>query len=89
MSNELGRLTQGIRHITGNNVMDFIPKSLVPSHKKVTYANMVCDYRPSKPDPNRTRLTVGGDRLDYWGDSASPAASLLDTKLLLNSVISD
>ena len=69
--------------------MDFIPKSLVPSHKKVTYANMVCDYRPSKPDPNRTRLTVGGDRLDYWGDSASPAASLLDTKLLLNSVISD
>ena len=50
---------------------------------------MVCDYRPLKSDPNRVRLTVGGDRLDYFDDAASPAVTLLETKLLLNSVISD
>ena len=88
-SNEIGRLTKGIRDIQGNDVFDFIAKHEVPPYKKVTYANLVCDYRPSKDDPYRTRLTVGGDRLDYFGDSASPAASLLEIKLLLNSTISD
>ena len=34
-------------------------------------------------------MTVGGDKLDYNDDAASPAATLLETKLLLNSVISD
>ena len=89
LSNELGRLAQGVRQITGNNVIDFIPIEDVPPEKKVTYANMVCDYRPLKSDPYRVRLTVGGDRLEYWDDAASPAASLVETKLLLNSVISD
>ena len=35
------------------------------------------------------RITVGGDRLDYNDDAGSPAANLLETKILLNSVISD
>ena len=50
---------------------------------------MVCDHRPLKTEPNRVRLTVGGDRLDYPSDVGSPAASLLEAKLLLNSTISD
>ena len=50
---------------------------------------MVCDYRPLKKEKYRVRLTVGGDKLDYDFDSTSPAASLVETKLLLNSVISD
>ena len=57
--------------------------------KKVTYANMVCDYRPLKTEKYRVRLTVGGDKLDYDFDATSPIASLIETKLLLNSVISD
>ena len=32
---------------------------------------------------------VGGDKLSYNEDAGSPAASLLETKLLINSVISD
>ena len=87
-SNELGRLAQGVCNTKGNDVIDFIYKSDVPAHKKVTYANMVCDFRPLKSEPHRVSLTVGGDRLDYDKDAASPAASLLETKLLLNSVIS-
>ena len=35
------------------------------------------------------RIVVGGDRLTYSDDPASPAASLLETKLVINSTISD
>ena len=35
------------------------------------------------------RITVGGNRLSYNEDSGSPAANLLETKVLLNSTISD
>ena len=89
VSNELGRLAQGIRNVKGNDVIEFIQKSEVPKNKKVAYANMVCDFRPMKLDKWRTRLTIGGDILDYEGDSASPAATLLETKLILNSTISE
>jgi hypothetical protein len=34
-------------------------------------------------------MTVGGDRLDAYQDVRSPAVGLIDTKLHLNSVISD
>ena len=89
LSNELGRLAQGVNSVKGNDVVDFIPKSDVPTNRIVTYANMICDYRPHKSEKFRVRLTVGGDRLVYDDDAASPAASLLETKLLLNSTISD
>ena len=88
LSNELGRLSQGIRDIEGNDVIDFIKYDEVPKNRIVTYANMVCDIRPLKTEKFRVRLTVGGDRLQYPDDTASPAATLLETKLLLNSTIS-
>ena len=88
LSNELGRLAQGIRTVDGNDVMDFIFYSDVPQDRIVTYANFVCDIRPLKTEQFRVRLTVGGDRLEYPDDTASPAATLLESKLLLNSTIS-
>ena len=39
------------------------------------------DYRPNKDDPYHTRLTIGGDKLDYYGNSTSPAASITKSKL--------
>ena len=51
-ANELGRLSKGIPgRVTGTHCVAFIPKSKVPIHKKVIYANMVCDYRPLKSEP--------------------------------------
>ena len=38
---------------------------------------MVCDYRPLKDEPYRVRLTVGGDKLDYFGETASQTVNLL------------
>ena len=89
-SNEFGRLAQGNKYgVTATDTIDFIPQSAVPSDRKVTYGSFVCDYRPLKEDPYRVRLVVGGDKLEYNDDPASPAAGLLETKLLVNSVISD
>jgi hypothetical protein len=90
MANELGRLTSGVgdRMKTGNENIFYINKSQVPQGRKVTYANAVCDYRPLKDEPYRVRFTVGGDRLPYPADAGAPAATILEAKLLFNSVIS-
>ena len=89
LSNEHGRLSQGVRDVTGNNAITFIGKSEIPKGKKVAYANMVCDHRPLKKEKFRVRLTLGGDVLECEGNTSSTAASLLEAKLLFNSVISD
>lgn len=53
-ANEFGRLANGIpNRVRGTDCIVFIPKSKVPPNKKVTYANMVCDYRPLKDEPYR------------------------------------
>ena len=55
----------------------------------MTYASFACDHRPLKTEEWRIRLVVGGDKLPYNNDASSPATNLLDTKVLVNSVISD
>jgi hypothetical protein len=96
LTNEWGRCTQGITKtrtastaIKGNNTIFFILPQSVPPGRKVTYATFVCTMRPGKAEPWRIRMTVGGDRLDAFQDVRSPAVGLTDTKLHLNSVISD
>ena len=61
----------------------------MPTGRDVTYANYVLEYRPLKTQTHRVRITVGGDRLSYPDDASSPATNILETKVLLNSVISD
>jgi hypothetical protein len=89
LSNEFGCLAQGYHDVAGTDTIDFIHRTKVPLDKKVTYGNLICDYHPLKSEPYRVRLTVGGDKLPYDDDAGSPAASLLETKLILNSTISD
>ena len=89
LSNEFGRLAKGNGRVISTDTIEFIRRCEVPIGKKVTYANFICDYRPLKSEPYRVRLTVGGDILEYSHDAGSPATSLLETKILANSVISD
>ena len=90
LSNEWGRLAQGNDSgVQFNDVIDFISQQEVPRDRDVTYATYVLDYRPLKTQPHRVRITVGGDRLSYPDDAGAPATNLLETKVLLNSVISD
>ena len=89
--NVVGRLCQGIDgRAVGTDTMFFIHKSEVPADrfKDVTYGKINCDFKATKEEKNRTRLTVGGDRINYPGDCGTPTADLLTVKLLLNSVVS-
>jgi hypothetical protein len=76
--------------VDGTNTIFFIHKNEIPldRRKDVTYDRIVCTVRPEKDDPNRTRLTVGGNLINYPGDCGTPTADLLTVKLLLNSVVS-
>ena len=91
LDNELGRLSNGLSGTTivGTNTIDFITKDKIPKGACITYANMVCDERPLKKEQHRVRLTIGGDKLVFNSDTGSPAADLLETKLMANSIISD
>ena len=87
-ANEYGRLTNGIRDIEGTNTIRFIPLSAIPRGRKPTYSRYVCEIRPQKKEMHRTRITVGGNLIDYPGDVATKTADLTTAKLIWNSVIS-
>ena len=75
--------------IKGTNTIFFIHPSKIPKGRKATYARFVCDYRPQKTEKERTRLTVGGNLIDYPGEVSTWTADITTAKLLFNSVISD
>lgn len=91
-SNELGRLMQGRNstQLAGTNTMTPIKYIDVPEdrRKDITYGRLVVDHRPQKTEPDRTRLTVGGNRINYPDSVATPTAELQTVKLLFNSVLS-
>ncbi len=91
-ANEFGRLANGVggRIKNPTNTITFIHKHEVPHdrRKDVTYGQFVCTVRPEKAETNRTRFTVGGDRINYPGEVATPTADMLVAKLLFNSVVS-
>ena len=56
--------------------------------KNVTYGKFVCNVRPEKDEVNRTRIVIGGNRINYPGGVGTPTADMLLAKILFNSVIS-
>jgi hypothetical protein len=56
--------------------------------KDATYGQFICTVRPKKAEPNRTRFTVGGDRINQPGKVSAPTAEMLVAKMLFNSIIS-
>ena len=60
----------------------------IPTDRTVTYANIVVDYRPQKEDPNRVRITAGGNLIIYPGELTIRTADLTTSKILWNSVLS-
>ena len=85
---EYGRLFQGFKDTPGKDVLKWIYKSEVPAEKQVTYPRVTTAFRPEKEDPYRTRITAGGDRLDYDGETATHSASMTTIKTHWNSVLS-
>jgi predicted DNA-binding ribbon-helix-helix protein len=50
LSNELGRICQGIRDIAGTNTAFFVYLTSIPKDRKITYGKLVCDFKPNKTE---------------------------------------
>jgi hypothetical protein len=62
-----------------------IPKDRITD---VAHTKVVCEVRPTKDDPNRTRITIGGNTITYLGDCGTKTGSLESVKLVINSTLS-
>ena len=91
-ANEFGRLANGLKdgRVKPTNTIRFIRKEDVPADrmKDVTYGSFSCDLKPNKEEVHRTRLTMGGDRINYPDDCGTPTADMTLFKILVNSIIS-
>ena len=89
-SNEFDRLAQGLQdnRVEPTNTKFFIPFSKVPKHKRPTYAHFVFSYHPQKAEPYRTRITVGGNLINYPGNLSMKVADMTTFKILVNSTLS-
>ena len=92
MAKELYRLAQGKDGITeGTDTIRFLTHEeirCIPADRTVTYARIVVDYRAQKNDPNRVRITVGGNLIDYPYELTTRTANLSTSKMMWNSTIS-
>ena len=84
---ELGRLAQGYGDTKGTDtihVMTLEEIKKIPGDHTVTYAGIVIHYHPpQKNDPNRVRITVGGNLIDYPGELTTRTADLTTSKVML------
>ena len=92
MSKELHRLAQGKEGVTiGTNTIFFLSHDKIRRILKdrvVTYARIVIDHRPQKDNPNRVRITVGGNLIDYPYELTTRTADMVSNKIMWNSIIS-
>ncbi len=56
--------------------------------KDIAYRQIVCVYHSEKKDQYRTRITLGGNLVNYPDNCGTPAADLLTYKIMFNSIIS-
>jgi hypothetical protein len=88
---ELSFLAQGIPSVSkGTDTTVFIARNEIPFAwlKDIRYGCFCVNYRPKKDDPNRMRLTIGGNNVNFPGDCGTPTVDMVTVKLHLNSVIS-
>ena len=82
----MGRLCQGVgtgtndigKRVEGTNTFFVIRFENIPKDclNEICYTSVVCEVRPGKKDPNRTRITICGTNFCYPGDVSTNTASL-------------
>jgi hypothetical protein len=77
-----------INRLYNTNTIRFIRRSNIPKGRKVTYGLFVVDIKDNKEEKESTRLSVGGDQIEYPGEKSTRTAGLTTAKILINSVIS-
>ena len=60
----------------------------MPQGRTATYVRAVCADRPEKTNPRRFNLTLGGDHINYPGNTSTKTADITTVKTFFNSVIS-
>ena len=60
----------------------------IPEDRVITYARIVVDFRSQKADPNRVRMTAGGNLIKYPGELTTHTADLTTSKVLWNNILS-
>ena len=79
MCKELGQLAQWYGDTEGTDTIRFLTHEEIyniPPDRTVTYARIVVDYRAQKSDPNRVRITAGGNLIDYPFELTTRTADL-------------
>jgi hypothetical protein len=77
-----------INRLYNTSTIRFIQRSNIPKGRKVTYGSFVVEIKDHKEEKKCTRLTVGGDQIEYPGDKSTCTAGLTTSKIIINSVIS-
>ena len=97
--NEFGPLCQGAgvhptipgaQRVKGTDTMRPINFHDIPRGRisDVAHTRVVCEVKPNKEEINRTRITIGGNTINYFGDCGTKTASLETIKLVINSTLS-
>ena len=78
------------RLATATKIIAFMAMQEIPQaqRKDIAYGRIVCTYRSEKKDPHCTRITMGGNLINYPDDCGTPTADLLTIFLMFNGVIS-
>jgi hypothetical protein len=77
-----------IRRLYKTNTKRFITKSDIPPGRKATYGLFVVEIKEHKVEREHTRLTVGGNQIEYPGDKSTRTVGLTTAKILINRVVS-
>jgi hypothetical protein len=80
-----------MRHlITTSQTIFSIKKDAIleDQHCNITYGQICCNSHSKKKDPYRTRITMGGNLVNYPGNCGTPTADILTVKTLFNSIVS-
>ena len=91
MCKELGRLCQGFDKTEGTDTIRFLDLDgikCIPTDQIITYAIIVVDYRPQQEDPNRVRITAGGNLIQYPSELTTIPADMCTSNIMWNSTIS-
>ncbi|KAL7550017.1 hypothetical protein ACHAWF_017143 [Thalassiosira exigua] len=92
-SNEMGRLCQGVgkgeqgpnkQRVKGTDTFRVTKYEDIPHDRRrdIAHVRVVCEVRPQKEDPNRTRITVAGGNINQADDQQRALPTWRQVRLL-------
>ena len=90
---EFGSLVQGNNKtdvVGTNSIYVMEPQDIlkIPKDRTFSYGCIFIDYREQNADPNRVRITMGGNLINYPGKWTTKTSDLTTSKILWTSVLS-